>query len=153
MALFCLEIVFQSVNCFAACKLHWYFYIAQKNPRMSSVIKSNILKKSEVTVLTYLIILDLIKLTILIKAVFHNAMWNGINFVPVLWFFIDCLTAVFPWLSGTTHSLCDLYLHALVLLLNIVPIWAFISPIHFPIFKGGFYNLLFVFGASPIPVI
>lgn len=79
---------------------------------MSSVIKSNILKKSEVTVLTYLIVLDLIKLTILIKPVFHNAMWNGTNYVPVLWFFIDCLTAVFPWVSGTTHSLCDLCLHA-----------------------------------------
>lgn len=51
---------------------------------MSSVIKSNILKKSEVTVLTYLIILDLIKLTILIKPVFHNAMWNGINYATVL---------------------------------------------------------------------
>jgi len=51
---------------------------------MSSVIKSNVLKKSEVTALRYLIILDLIKPTILIKPVFHNAMWNGINYAPVL---------------------------------------------------------------------
>lgn len=51
---------------------------------MSSVINSNILKKSEVTVLIYLIILELIKLTILIKPVFHNAVWSGINYVPVI---------------------------------------------------------------------
>lgn len=152
MARPCLEVFFLSVNWYIVCKLQWYFYIAQKKLRMSSVIKSNILKKSEVTVLTYLIILDLVKLTILIKPVFHNAMWNGINYATVLWFFIDCLTAVFPWLSGKKHNLCDLYLHAsILLLLKIVLVLAFINTMQFPIFKAfflfGFALFCFLIGA------
>lgn len=119
---------------------------------MSSVIKSNILKKSEVTVLTYLIMLDLIKLTILIKPVFHNAMWNGINYVPVLWFFIDCLTAVFPWVSGTTHSLWPVPT-CFSSTSKYCPHLRFYQSYTFSHFQSFFLKSLRVFGASPIPVI
>lgn len=68
-----------------------FIFLKKTCPRMSSVINSNILKKSEVTVLIHLITLELIKLTLLIKPVFHNAMWNGINYMLVIWFSIDCL--------------------------------------------------------------
>lgn len=104
---------------------------------MSSMINSNILKKSEVTVLIYLIILELIKLTVLIKPVFHNAMWNGVNYMPVIWFFIDCLCSSLSvgvwknpqlvWLVPTRFSFTSKY----------CPHLSF-YPIHFPICKGFF---------------